>query len=160
MRLTNRTDIAIRTLMYLAIHEERIITIDEIVEKSLSHRSQVVSCVQTLRKNGYINSTVGRSGGISLAKKPDQIVISSIVRLIEPDFFLAECDEKACRPRCAIYESCRLKMVLHEALSCFFKHLDTVTLADIVSNRDELRHAIAQSRLPATQSSQIGAMGT
>ena len=53
MRLTNRTDIAVRTLMYLAIHSDRIVPIDEIVEKSASHRSQVVAAVQKLRKTGF-----------------------------------------------------------------------------------------------------------
>ncbi|MBC01344.1 MAG: Rrf2 family transcriptional regulator [Rhodobacteraceae bacterium] len=146
MRLTNRTDIAVRTLMYLAIHSDRIVPIDEIVEKSASHRSQVVAAVQKLRKTGYIRSTVGRSGGVALDRDPAEIRISSIVKLIEPDFFLTECHEKDCAARCTFYTACQLRSALDGALEAFFAALSRVTLADLVDNKNDLLSAIAESR--------------
>ncbi|WP_051242830.1 RrF2 family transcriptional regulator [Stappia stellulata] len=146
MRLTNRTDIAVRTLMYLAIHGNRTVPIDEIVEKSASHRSQVVASVQKLRKTGYIRSTVGRSGGVALDRDPSDIQISSIVKLIEPDFFLTECHEKDCAARCTFYTACQLRSALDGALDAFFAALSRVTLADLVDNRSELLSAISENR--------------
>ncbi|SDT94603.1 Rrf2 family transcriptional regulator [Stappia sp. ES.058] len=146
MRLTNRTDIAVRTLMYLAIHDDRIVPIDEIVEKTASHRSQVVAAVQKLRKTGYIKSTVGRSGGVALDRDPGDIRISSIVKLIEPDFFLTECHEKNCAARCTFYTACQLRSALDGALEAFFAALSRVTLADLVDNKNELLTAIDGSR--------------
>lgn len=138
MKLTNRTDIALRTLIYLAINRERIVPIDEIVEKSSSHRSQVVSAVQTMRKSGYLKSVVGRSGGIALAREPEKISVSEILKLVEPDFYLTECHLRGCRVRCTFYAACRLKGEFDTALSRFFDYLDGVTLADLAANREAL----------------------
>jgi Rrf2 family nitric oxide-sensitive transcriptional repressor len=146
MRLTNRTDIAVRTLMYLAIHGDRTVPIDEIVEKSASHRSQVVAAVQKLRKTGYIRSTVGRSGGVALDRDPAEIRISSIVKLIEPDLFLAECHEKECAARCTFYSACQLRSALDGALEAFFAALSRVTLADLVDNKNDLLGSISDRR--------------
>jgi Rrf2 family nitric oxide-sensitive transcriptional repressor len=132
--------------MYLAIHGDRIVPIDEIVEKSASHRSQVVAAVQKLRKTGYIRSTVGRSGGVALDRNPSEIRISSIVKLIEPDFFLTECHEKECAARCTFYSACQLRSALDGALDAFFVALSRVTLADLIDNKNELLATIADSR--------------
>ncbi|WP_428699997.1 RrF2 family transcriptional regulator [Stappia sp.] len=152
MKLTNRTDIALRTLIYLAINDERIVPIDEIVEKSASHRSQVVSAVQTMRKNGYLRSVVGRSGGIALARTPSDISVAEIVKLIEPDFYLTECHLRGCRVRCTFYMACRLKGEFDTALARFFDHLEGITLADLAGNREALLAEVAKS--PADRSLQ------
>ncbi|WP_349359872.1 Rrf2 family transcriptional regulator [Stappia sp.] len=146
MRLTNRTDIAVRTLMYLAISKDRIIPVDEIVEQTASHRSQVVAAVQKLRKAGYIKSTVGRSGGVMLAKQPDDIDISSIVKLIETDFALAECLEDQCPVRCGFQSACRFRTALDGALAAFLDYLEGVTIADLVADRDGLLRALSNNR--------------
>lgn len=70
MRLTERTDIAVRILMHLAILRGRKISIDDLVDNYIGHRSQVIAAVQELRKAGMIASSTGRNGGIWLYKNP------------------------------------------------------------------------------------------
>lgn len=142
MRLTERTDSAFRVLMYLAINSDQRCSIDTIVEKCYSHRSQVVGAVQTLRKAGYISSSAGRTGGIWLKKAPGDIKISEIIQLMENDFQLAACFSRSGECRCAIVEVCLLRQALNSALGSFFEELDKLTLADIVANQRELKKAV------------------
>ena len=59
------------------------------------------------------------------------------MRATEEEFCLAECMQAGGRS-CAISPACRLKGVLHEALSAFLAVLDKYTLEDIVRNRAAL----------------------
>ncbi|WP_420415387.1 Rrf2 family transcriptional regulator [Roseibium sp.] len=69
MRLTERTDIAVRILMHLAILKGQKISIDDLVDNYIGHRSQVIAAVQELRKAGMIASSTGRKGGGSGFRK-------------------------------------------------------------------------------------------
>ncbi|HMQ11802.1 MAG TPA: Rrf2 family transcriptional regulator [Oligoflexia bacterium] len=56
MRITNFTDYALRTLMYLAVHQDRLCTGKEIAnfyEISLNH---IVKIVHRLATEGYIET--------------------------------------------------------------------------------------------------------
>jgi len=79
----------------------------------------------------------GRSGGIALARKPEEINLGDVVRQIEDDFGLVEC----MRPEggiCLISPGCRLKRVVRKAVEAFLSVFDDYSLADIAGNREVL----------------------
>ncbi|MES0882713.1 RrF2 family transcriptional regulator [Roseibium sp. SCP14] len=139
MRLTERTDAALRILMYLAVHADQRCSIDVVVEQCNSHRSQVVAAVQILRKAGYIASSAGRNGGIWLDAEPEDITVSEVVQLMENDFQLAQCFASAGNCDCVIKDVCLLRPALKSALGAFFQELQNVTLLDLISNADRLK---------------------
>jgi Rrf2 family nitric oxide-sensitive transcriptional repressor len=135
MRLTNFSDYALRVLMYAAVRDERLITIDETAKVFGISRTHLMKVVNQLTRAGYLKAVRGRSGGLTLAKRPNKIRLGDVVRATEPDFVLVECF--ASGNQCVIAPRCRLRGAMKEALAAFIGTLDRYTLADLVlSPRD------------------------
>lgn len=131
MRLTHHADLALRLLMYLALSSERRATIREISGAFGISHNHLMKVAHKLAVGGYLESTRGSGGGISLAQPSSTVVIGRVVRDMEPDFGLVECF----RPenQCIITPACALPRMLDEALNAFLDVLDGYTLADLVT---------------------------
>lgn len=140
MQLTQYTDYALRTLIYLALADGNA-TITEISERYGISRNHLVKVVHNLGKLGYITTTRGRQGGLRLACPPAAINLGEVVRRTEPNFHLVECFD-ASRNQCAITPACRLRGVLDEAFRAFTGVLDGYTLEDLTQNQQELRRLL------------------
>lgn len=130
MRLTTFSDYALRVLMYAASTGDRLITIEETAKTYDISRAHLMKVVNVLTRTGFIRAVRGRSGGFTLAKKAEDIILGEVVRATEPDFALAECFATDCQ--CVVIKKCRLPVVLNEALNAFIQTLDHYTLADVV----------------------------
>lgn len=130
MRLTTFSDYALRVLMFAASAGERRVTIEETARTYGISRTHLMKVVNLLTRLGYIKGVRGRSGGFTLAKRPEEINLGAVVRATEPDFALVECF--ATGNQCIITNCCRLPQVLNEALNAFAATLDRYTLADIM----------------------------
>ncbi len=146
MQLTQYSDYALRTLIYLAIATESA-TITEIAEQYNISRNHLVKVVHNLGKLGYVTTIRGRNGGLRLAHPPETINIGDVVRRTEPNFTIVECFDRESN-RCIISPSCRLKGVLNEAFRAFTDVLDQYTLADMTANGDELRKFLGIATVP------------
>jgi Rrf2 family nitric oxide-sensitive transcriptional repressor len=142
MRLTAYTDFSLRVLMYLALHPNRRPTIAEIAARYGISKAHLMKVVYQLGLKGYIETTRGKGGGLTLAKRLDQITIGEIVRQTEPDMALVACFEPN-GPPCIIAPACRLKGKLGEARAAFLKVLDDCTLAEVMTNRPALEVLLA-----------------
>jgi Rrf2 family nitric oxide-sensitive transcriptional repressor len=132
MRLTNFSDYALRVLMYAAAQDDRLITIEETAEVYGISRAHLMKVANQLTKAGFLKAVRGRSGGLTLAKRPHKIRLGDVVRATEPDFALVECF--APENECVITPRCRLRKALREALTAFTDTLDRYTLADLLLN--------------------------
>jgi Rrf2 family nitric oxide-sensitive transcriptional repressor len=132
MRLTNFSDYALRVLMYAAARGDRLITIDETAKVYGISRTHLMKIVNQLTRAGYLKAVRGRSGGVTLAKRPNKIRLGDVVRITEPDFALVECFGPD--NQCVITPRCRLRRALGEALDAFIATLDRYTLADLILN--------------------------
>jgi Rrf2 family nitric oxide-sensitive transcriptional repressor len=132
MRLTNFSDYALRVLMYAAARGDRLITIDETAKVYGISRTHLMKIVNQLTRAGYLKAVRGRSGGVTLAKRPNKIRLGDVVRITEPDFALVECFGPD--NQCVITTRCRLRRALGEALDAFIATLDRYTLADLILN--------------------------
>ena len=136
MHLTRYTDYALRILIYLAAKPEGD-TVSRIAESYGISRNHLVKVAHHLGRLGYIETTRGKSGGLSLVRPPSDINIGSVVRDMEPNFHLVECFNPAGNA-CPIAPVCKLKGVMAEAERAFMAALSAYTLADIVVNRTAL----------------------
>jgi Rrf2 family nitric oxide-sensitive transcriptional repressor len=130
MRLAEYTDYTLRVLMYCARHPDRLVTIRELAEHHGLSKNHLMKVVNDLARQGLIETTRGRGGGLRLLKAPADIRIGDVVRASETDFRLVECFDPSTN-LCALSPSCRLKRVFDSALQAYFKELDGATLADI-----------------------------
>ena len=131
MQLTSYTDYSLRALLYIADRPERLVTVSEIAEHYNVSRNHMVKVVHNLGANGYIQTVRGKSGGVRLAKKPEEIQISEIVLLTEPHMNIQECFSPE-TSSCPLVGDCRLMGVFMEANQSFMGVLEKYTLADML----------------------------
>ena len=130
MRLSDYTDYTLRVLMYCATHRDRLVTIAEIADTHRLSKNHLMKIVNDLGRQGVVETTRGRGGGLRLLKAPKDIRVGDVLRGTETDFRLVECFDPA-TDTCTLTPNCRLKGVLGSALRAYFAELDAVTLADI-----------------------------
>jgi Rrf2 family transcriptional regulator, nitric oxide-sensitive transcriptional repressor len=140
MRLSEYTDYSLRVLMYCAAHPGRLVTIGELAEHHQISKNHLMKVVNDLSRQGVIETTRGRGGGLRLLQAAEQIRVGDIVRASETDFRLVECFDAATNA-CTLTPSCRLKQVFGNALQAYFQQLDGVTLADLVPPPATMRAA-------------------
>ncbi len=132
MRLTSYTDYALRTLMYLALNRERLVTIGDIADAHGIAKNHLTKVVHQLGILGFVETVRGRSGGLRLGRDPAEIRIGEVVRQTESDFYMASCFDKE-SAGCLYSAGCELKGVLGAATNAFLAVLDGVTLAQMVA---------------------------
>jgi Rrf2 family nitric oxide-sensitive transcriptional repressor len=131
MRLTSFSDYALRLVLYLAAHPDRLVPIQEVSRAyGISHH-HLVKVVQLLVANGFVASVRGRRGGLRLNQPPGAINVGQLVRLTEPDFDTVECMNRRTNT-CPIEAACGLKQVFTDARDAFLGVLDAATLADFL----------------------------
>ncbi|MBU2993849.1 Rrf2 family transcriptional regulator [Octadecabacter sp. 1_MG-2023] len=131
MRLTTRTNLAARTLMFCAVNDRDLVRTSDIAERCNSSTNHVARVVQNLQVEGFVDTVRGRTGGIRLARRPDQISIGAVFRVFETEIPFAECFDKE-RNTCPLATTCRLRSYVARALEAFYHELDLVTLDDLV----------------------------
>ena len=142
MRLTLYTDYALRMLMYLALKEDGLATIEEIARSYGISKNHLMKVAHQLGVAGYIETVRGRHGGLRLAKPPKAIGLGEVVRHTEPDMALVLCFEPI-TAECAVLPHCVLRKALERARNAFVDVLDEYSLSDLVKPRAPLQNLLA-----------------
>ncbi|MFA5922202.1 MAG: Rrf2 family transcriptional regulator [Methylococcaceae bacterium] len=132
MQITSYTDYALRVLIYLAMSSNRQTTITEIADFYNISRNHLVKVVHQLGSKGFVITTRGKGGGISLQHPPEMISIGDVVRSMESHFNWVECFDPA-QQHCRLLPGCGLKQLLGRAGNAYLQVLDSATLADLLS---------------------------
>ncbi len=134
MRLTTKTDYALRLLMHVAQRPERLCTIAEVAQAYGISEAHLMKVTHQLGLQGWLETVRGKGGGMRLAHPPAKINLGAVVRGIEPDFYLADCFSP--NSSCTLTGHCGLTSILSGALADFFAHLDHYSLADVLPAAD------------------------
>lgn len=129
MQLDKFTDYALRVLMMLAVRAPARVPTSEIAATygvSENHLSKVAT---QLARADFVASERGRSGGLTLARPADQIVVGDVVRAMKRNDPVVECF--GTNKSCLILPACGMRAPLAEAQEAFFATLDRYTLADV-----------------------------
>jgi len=108
--ISKKTKYGLKALTYLARQENNQPVQIGVISKSENISQKFLeSILLTLRKNGFLGSKKGKGGGYYLLKKPEDIKMSAIMRILEGPIALVPCvslnfyetcddcpDEKAC----------------------------------------------------------------
>ena len=135
MKLTTLTDYAIRMLMYVAQHPDRLCTIAEVAQVYDISQAHLMKVTHRLAQTGWLETVRGKNGGIRLAKPPHEISLGRVIRDTENEVGLTECFGEG--SACTLTGNCQLAGVLRGALNQFWRHLDAYTLADILPAKEQ-----------------------
>ena len=145
MRLTTFTDYSLRVLMYLALQDDRLATIQEIARAYGISESNLMKVVHQLGRSGVVETVRGKGGGLRLALEPAQIRLGRVVRQAEGDGPIVEClSGEPANGRIA--QLCRLPGVLVRAFDALYAELDRYTLADLMSQPNEFRRVLVTNQ--------------
>lgn len=146
MRLTGFTDYTLRVLIYLGAHRdgERLATIGDIAAAYRISENHLMKVVHHLAKQGYVETTRGKGGGLRLARSPEQINVGAVVRGAEDDLAVVECFETG-NLNCPIASACTLRVLLGRSMRAFLEVLDAHTLADLLQPQARLVRMLGEA---------------
>ncbi|MFP4181722.1 RrF2 family transcriptional regulator [Thiohalospira sp.] len=132
MQLTRYTDYAVRVLIHLALHRDRLVTITEVAEAYAISRNHLVKVVHALGRHGFVATFRGKRGGMRLAQEPEAITLDTVVTRLEERLAPADCRD------CPIQGECLFETALEEAMTAFLETLAGYSVADLVEGRGEV----------------------
>jgi Rrf2 family nitric oxide-sensitive transcriptional repressor len=129
MRLTRFSDIGLRVLIYLERAGERPypVTVAEIASQFAIPQNHLVKVVGHLARAGWVRARRGRNGGLRLAADPHLLTVGQVLRELEGEHELVDCEAT----RCALSLDCRLRDILTSGVRAFYREMDHYTLAQV-----------------------------
>jgi Rrf2 family transcriptional regulator, nitric oxide-sensitive transcriptional repressor len=127
MRLTTFSDYTLRTLMYLALHPGRFVTIAEVAAAYRISSNHLMKVVHRLAVSGDVITLRGQHGGLRLARPAAEIRIGDVIRRTEPHMASVPGADRTFQPGCAF------PSILEQAMAAFMAVLDGHTIADLVA---------------------------
>jgi Rrf2 family nitric oxide-sensitive transcriptional repressor len=148
MQVTQFTDYAVRTLIYLGGQGDRRSTVEEIAAHMHVSASHLTKVVHRLGRLGVVETLRGRRGGLRLHRPAGEISIGWLFRQTEDNLALADCFQPAgCD--CPFAGSCRMTGILQEAVKAFLAVLDRYTLRELLVDPELLRGIMSLAPKPA-----------
>ncbi len=129
MRITRFSDIGLRVLIYLsgADRQRAPVTVAEIATQFDIPNNHLVKVVGQLARAGWIQARRGRHGGLLLSVDPTTLRIGMVLRELEGDAELIDCEGQ----QCCLSADCLLRGALAKGLRAFYDAMDRYTLADV-----------------------------
>ncbi|MCT4682105.1 MAG: Rrf2 family transcriptional regulator [Roseicyclus sp.] len=131
MRLTTKTNLAMRVLMACAVNRGQVLRKHDLARTVNASEAHLAVVINQLGRLGFLTTVRGRNGGLKLRLAPEDISVGKVFRLFEGGMPLAECFDRQTNT-CPLSSCCRLSGSIGRALEAFFATLDDVTLADLV----------------------------
>ncbi len=132
--LSKKTKYGLKALSYLSKHpKNEPVLISDISSAENISKKFLESILLTLKRNGILASKKGKGGGYYLLKKPNEIKISSIIRILEGPIAMLPCVSLNYYEKCddcINEELCSLNILMAEVRDSTLKILENKTLAN------------------------------
>ena len=133
--LSKKTKYGIKALTFLAKQEERIpVQIATISESENISLKFLESILLTLRKNGLLASKKGKGGGYYLLKEPNEIQMTTVMRILEGPIAMVPCVSlnfyEKCED-CPDEDVCAVNKLMIQVRDSSLKIFRNTTLADL-----------------------------
>ena len=141
--LPKKTKYAIKALTLLArnFQENHPVRINEIAEKERIPHKFLEAILLEMRKQGILGSKMGANGGYYLLQKPEEIFLSTIIRLTGGPIALVPCVSLNFYEPCAECKTpdlCALREVMEEVRDASVSILSKTSIADLVARENKL----------------------
>ena len=133
MRLSRKSDYALRALVTLAEQPGRTISIRELAEVNDVPRRFLEHIMLEMKSKGIVRSIAGRIGGFELAMAPEHVTIGRIVRLFDESLAPIPCVSATHYEPCTQEFKCRFRRILLDIRNYTAKKMDEATLAMLIS---------------------------
>lgn len=149
--IPKRSKYAIKALTALAkvYREKQHLSIAAIAGQETVPRKFLEAILLQLRNEGLVGSKMGANGGYFLLKHPDEIMLSTIIRITGGPISLIPCVSlnfyEACA-ECPHEELCGLHEVMLEVREASIRILSKTSLADLILREKKLFRKLENNR--------------
>ena len=135
MKLSQKTEYALHSLLYLAYRSPDVILVDEIADDQNISKSYLAKVMQKLSKAGLVKSYVGAGGGYDLAKDPAEITFADVMRIFEAEEYVLDClaEQRGCKAK----PNCKMIDVIDDAYQAMLEQLEDTTIQNIINSFEE-----------------------
>lgn len=133
MKLSRKSDYALRALVTLAMQSGRHMSIRELAELNDIPKRFLEQIMLELKAKGIVRSIPGRIGGFELAMAPEQITMGRIVRIFDEMLAPIPCVSATHYEPCSQEGVCRFRRVLLDIRNYTAKRMEEATLASIAA---------------------------
>lgn len=114
--------------MYIAQPKEMPYTIAELANELQVSENHAMKIVHFMAKQDWLITTRGRGGGIRMNPLTLKIPLGQVVRILQQDSQVVQCNT----PPCVLRKNCGLKGILDDAVEQFYASLEQYTLSEVV----------------------------
>ena len=138
MKLSTKGKYGVRAVFEIARHYGNgPISIKEISERQGISFSYLEQILHKLGKAGLIDSVRGPAGGYLLARKPSELTIGDIVRVLEGPIALSHCLEPGESAECYQADDCVARMVWAKVGAKIEEALDSISFDDLLQRNQK-----------------------
>jgi len=131
--MTRDTDYAVRALCYIAGKKEGVIPVSDLVEALEIPRPFLRKLLQTLQKEGLLESYKGKGGGFVLKATPRNISLLDLIEIFQGPVQINEHIFK--KEKCYHTNTCKLKKRIDIAQRHFIEELKSINIAQLIKDK-------------------------
>lgn len=147
--ITQKMKYALKAMLVLgdeaAQPQPEALTIEKIARRSDTPKRFLEQILLEIRNAGMVSSIRGRSGGYVLIKRPSDISISELLRLIDGPIAPLPCLSRRAYQRCEDCRdeaSCRIRKVFAEIFWSYLILIESLTLEDMLRSEQVAEQVI------------------
>ncbi|MDD5085410.1 MAG: Rrf2 family transcriptional regulator [Candidatus Omnitrophica bacterium] len=137
MKLSTKTRYGVRALLDLALHGgKKPVLLRDISKRQDISEKYLQQIFHSLSMGGIVRSSRGAGGGFALDRKPSEIKLSEVMRILEGPLTLVGCVQE--ENRCGRAADCVTRTLWNEISTAIISKLDKITLDDLVDRHSRL----------------------
>ena len=119
-------------LQYLAKHKE-VATTREISDSSNIPYELLAKVMQSMKKDGIIDSFQGVRGGYRLMLAPDQVTLNRVVNSLDEETSITECaSDNPDHAACAMFDTCTIKEPMRKLQVKLTESVGNMTILELL----------------------------
>lgn len=145
MKISAQDEYGLRTLLRIAQREPKEgLSIAQLSQLEGLSNSYMAKLTRKLRLEGFIKSTPGPKGGYVLAKAPEEIYVSEVLKALDGKLFSNEfCKSHSGAYKvCARHFDCSVRSLWKVAQLALDHVFDRITLNDLMGSESEADHIL------------------
>lgn len=128
--ITRDTDYAIRALGFITKYKNKIVPASQLVRVLKIPRPFLRKLLQRLNREGILKSYKGSGGGFLLAKPPNKINITDLIKIFQGELKLNECLFK--KSICPNIKTCVLRKKINNIEKYVISQLKPITITTLL----------------------------
>ena len=132
LRISKRVEYGLMALQYLA-KSGQVATAREISDSSNIPHDLLAKVMQSMKRNGIIDSFQGVRGGYRLLLAPEQITLNRVVSSLDEETAITECaSENHDHATCTMFDSCTIKVPMQKLQMKLTELVGNMTISELL----------------------------